>query len=265
MTVADRPASAGTPARAVEGLRAGYRSIQALDDVSFALPRGSLAALIGPNGAGKSTLFQALLGLVRPWAGTVYVDGQPAHTRPYAFGYLPQTNLVDLDFPVTVRDVVAMGRYARVGPGRRLGQADWQVVDRSLAQVGMADLSARGIGELSGGQRQRVMLARALAQEATVLLLDEPTSGVDTLSQQAILTLLTKLAAEGKTILVATHDLTLVSERFDRVICINSHVIAVGPPETVLTEDTLNATYKSRMTLVRVEGKLYAIDTGARE
>src|SRR3954464_15390628 len=108
MTTADRRASAGTPALAVEGLRAGYRSIQALDDVSFALPRGSLAALIGPNGAGKSTLFQALLGLVRPWAGTVRVDGQPASAYPFAFGYVPQTNQVDLDFPVTVRDVVAM-------------------------------------------------------------------------------------------------------------------------------------------------------------
>ena len=221
--------------------------------------------MIGPNGAGKSTLFQALLGLVRPWAGTVRVDGQPVGACPSAFGYVPQQNLVDLDFPVTVRDVVAMGRYARVGPGRRLGQADWQVVDRSLIQVDMADLAARGIGELSGGQRQRVMLARALAQEAMVLLLDEPTSGVDTLSQQAVLALLARLAAEGTTILVATHDLTLVSERFDRVICLNRHVIAVGPPDTVLTEATLNATYKSRMALVRVEGKLYAIDTGARE
>src|SRR3954469_17539805 len=185
MAQADRVASPATPMLAVEGLCAGYRSTQALDDVSFALPRGSLAALIGPNGAGKSTLFQALLGLVRPWAGTVRVDGKPARVFPFAFGYVPQTNQVDLDFPVTVRDVVAMGRYARVGPGRRLGKVDWQVVDRSLAQVGMADLAARGIGELSGGQRQRVMLARALAQEATVLLLDEPTSGVVTLSQQA--------------------------------------------------------------------------------
>jgi len=265
MAQADRVASPGTPMLAVEGLRAGYRSIQALDDVSFALPRGSLAALIGPNGAGKSTLFQALLGLVSPWAGTVRVDGQPAGSYPFAFGYVPQTNQVDLDFPVTVRDVVAMGRYARVGPGRRLGKVDWQVVDRSLAQVGMADLAARGIGELSGGQRQRVMLARALAQEATVLLLDEPTSGVDTLSQQAVLALLARLAAEGTTILVATHDLTLVSERFDQVICLNRRVVAVGPPETVLTGDTLNATYKSRMALVRVEGKLYAIDTGVHE
>ena len=181
----------------VQHLTKRYGRVTAVDDVSFRVERGEILGFLGPNGAGKSTLFQALLGLVRPWAGTVYVDGQPAHTRPYAFGYVPQTNLVDLDFPVTVRDVAAMGRYARVGPGRRLGQADWQVVDRSLAQVGMADLSARGIGELSGGQRQRVMLARALAQEATVLLLDEPTNYLDITSVRWIARFLTSLRCKG--------------------------------------------------------------------
>jgi ABC-type Mn2+/Zn2+ transport system ATPase subunit len=257
-------ASAVEPATglAVHGLYAGYRSVVALEDVTFALPRGSLAALVGPNGAGKSTLIQALLGLVTPWSGSIQVLGEDKSRRPFAFGYVPQSSDLDLDFPVTVRDVVAMGRYPRLGPGRRMRAADWAVVDHSLVQVGMAALAERRIGELSGGQRQRVLLARALAQEAPVLLLDEPVSGVDTLSQQAVLTILKRLAREGSTILVATHDLALVAEYFDHVVCLNRRLIAAGPTETVLTEATLNATFNSRMVLVRVEGKLYAVDTG---
>ena len=253
------------PVLAVDGLRVGYRSVLALDAVTFQLPRGSLTAPIAPNGAGKSTLFQALLGLVTPWAGSIRLNGKSVAEGRFAFGYLPQTDRLDLDFPVTAREVVVMGRYARIGPGRRPGATDWAVVERSLAQVGMADLAGRGIGELSGGQRQRVLLARALAQEAPMLLLDEPFSGVDTLSQQAVFALLTRLAADGTTILVATHDLGLVSERFDRVVCLNRRVIAQGPPDAVLTEATLSATYDRRLILVRVEGKLYAIDTGSRQ
>ncbi len=253
------------PALSVQGLRAGYRSVLALDGVTFQVPRGSLTALIGPNGAGKSTLFQALLGLISPLAGTIEIDGVRHGAARHAFGYLPQTSQVDLDFPVTVRDVVVMGRYARLGPGRRPGAADWATVDRCLAQVGMADLADRRIGELSGGQRQRAFLARALAQEASILLLDEPVSGVDTLSQQAVLALLARLAGDGTTILVATHDLASVSERFDRVVCLNRRVIAQGPPDEVLTEGVLNETFNRRMVLVRVEGKLYAIDTGAHD
>src|SRR5579885_104584 len=238
------------PALAVAGLRAGYRSVLALDGVSFDVPRGALAALVGPNGAGKSTLFQALLGLIRPLAGTIEVNGRSGADARLAFGYLPQSSQVDLDFPVTVRDVVVMGRYARLGLGRRPGAADWAAVDRCLAQVGMADLAGRRIGELSGGQRQRVFLARALAQEASLLLLDEPVSGVDTLSQQAVLALLGRLAAAGTTILVATHDLASVSERFNHVICLNRRVIAQGPPDETLTESVLNETFDRRMVLV---------------
>lgn len=250
------------PAVVIDGLYAGYESVAALEDVSFALPAGKLTALIGPNGAGKSTLFQALLGLLKPWAGTIEVADRPPGDRRRAFGYLPQTGQLDLDFPATAHDVVVMGRYARLGPGRRPGSADWAIVDRCLHDVGMADLAGRGIGELSGGQRQRVLLARALAQEAPVLLLDEPVSGVDTLSQEAVFTLLTRLAAEGTTILVATHDLASVSEHFDWVVCLNRRVVAAGPAATVLDEATLNATYDSRLALVRIEGKLYAVDTG---
>jgi ABC-type Mn2+/Zn2+ transport system ATPase subunit len=170
--------------------------------------------------------------------------------------------VVDWDFPVTVQDVVAMGRYARCGPGRRLGAADRAAVERALGQVGMIDLRDRAIGALSGGQRQRVFLARALAQEAPILLLDEPVSGVDTLSQQAILAILQRRAAGGTTILVATHDLAAAAEHFDYVLCLNRRLVAAGPPDVALTEATLNATFDSRMVLVRVEGKLYAVDTG---
>ncbi|HZU05804.1 MAG TPA: metal ABC transporter ATP-binding protein [Chloroflexota bacterium] len=256
-----RPGEAA-PLLQVEGVRAGYGSLLVLEDVSFTLERGSLTALVGPNGAGKSTLFQVLLGLLAPWAGTVRVQGRPVRECRFAFGYLPQHSQLDLDFPVTVRDVVMMGRYARLGPGRWPGPADRAVVERCLAEVGLAELAERPFGELSGGQRQRILLARALAQEAPLLLLDEPLSEVDTVSQQAVFAVLARLAAQGAAILVATHDLALVSARFDRVICLNRRVIADGPPAAVLTEETLTATYQSRMVLVRVEGKTYAVDTG---
>ncbi len=255
-----RAPSAKPFALRVRDLRAGYRGVLALDGVSFDLPAGSLTALIGPNGAGKSTLFQALLGLLPLQTGRIEVaDGKGA----LRFGYLPQSSALDLEFPVTVRDVVAMGRYARLGPGRWPTRRDWAVVEECLRQVGMADYGDRPIGELSGGQRQRVLLARALAQQAPILLLDEPVSGVDTLSQQAVMALLASLAAQGTTILMATHDLAAVSERFTHVVCLNRRVIAQGPPEAVLTESVLNQTYHSRMVLVRVEGKLYAVDTGS--
>jgi ABC-type Mn2+/Zn2+ transport system ATPase subunit len=247
----------------VRDLRAGYRGVLALDGVSFDLPAGSLTALIGPNGAGKSTLFQALLGLLPLRGGQIEVGAGYLRGGARPFGYLPQSSALDLDFPVTVRDVVAMGRYARLGPVRRPTAHDWAVVDACLRQVGLAEFGERHISELSGGQRQRVLLARALAQEAPILLLDEPVSGVDTLSQQAVMAVLAELAARGTTILMATHDLALVSQRFDHVVCLNRRVIAQGPPEAVLTESVLNQTYHTRMVLVRVEGKLYALDTGS--
>ena len=246
----------------LHGVRAGYQSTLALNDVSFSLPRGALAALIGPNGAGKSTLFQTLLGLVKPWGGSIQVANRPSGEYRFAFGYLPQTGQLDLDFPVIVRDVVMMGRYARLGVGRQPGAVDRAVVERCLHEVGMTELAGRGIAELSGGQRQRVLLARALAQEAPILLLDEPVSGVDALSQQTIFELLSRLAAQGTTILVATHDLGSVAERFDWVVCLNRVVVAAGPAAEVLTQDVLNATFHSRLALVRIEGRLYAVDTG---
>lgn len=256
------PAPVAAPALRVRGLRAGYRAVVALEDVSFQVPRGSLTALIGPNGAGKSTVFQVLLGLLRPWAGTIEVDGRPLGARRHRFGYLPQTGRYDLEFPVTVRDVVVMGRYARLGPGRWPGARDWQVVERCLAEVGMADLADRSFSELSGGQRQRVLLARALAQEAPVLLLDEPVSNVDALSQETVLALLQRLARKGTTVLVATHDLHAVSLRFDWVVCLNRRVIAEGPAADVLTRETLDATFGSHLGLVEIGGKLYGVDTG---
>lgn len=256
------PAPLAAPALWVHGLRAGYRSVVALEDVTFQVPRGSLAALIGPNGAGKSTVFHVLLGLLRPWAGTIEVEGRPLAARRRAFGYLPQTGRYDLEFPVTVRDVVVMGRYARLGPGRWPGARDWQVVERCLAEVGMTDLADRSFSELSGGQRQRVLLARALAQEAPVLLLDEPVSNVDVLSQETVLALLERLTREGTTVLVATHDLHAVSLRFDWVVCLNRRVIAEGPAARVLTRESLDATFGSQLGLVEIGGKLYGLDTG---
>jgi manganese transport system ATP-binding protein len=253
------------PALVLDGVTAGYGRTVALEEVRIRVPRGKLTALVGPNGAGKSTLFRVLLGLLRPTAGRVLVDGRDLRAARLAFGYMPQSSQVDLGFPASVRDVVAMGRYARAGVGRRLDAGDWRVVDRSLGQVGLANLADEPIGALSGGQRQRALLARALAQEGSVLLLDEPISSVDVGSQQAILEVLARVAAEGTTVLVATHDLNVVLQAFDEVVCLNRRVVAAGPPATTLSEETLSTTFGHRLVLVQIEGKLYAVDTGAGE
>ncbi|MBI3953099.1 MAG: metal ABC transporter ATP-binding protein [Chloroflexi bacterium] len=248
---------AGVKALAVEGLAAGYDSHPALEDVTFAVEPGTIVGVVGPNGAGKSTLFRAILGLVRPWRGSVQVYGHRGHTACRLIGYMPQMEEVDWHFPVTAEDVVMMGRYTRLGPVRRPGPADRQAVQSALEQVGGWDLRQRQIGELSGGQQRRVLIARALAQEPQVLLLDEPVAGLDATAQHQLLGLLDRLRRDGRTVVLSTHDLSCVASSCDLALCLNRTVIAYGPPREVLRDDVLNATFQSHLLVFDAQGRIY--------
>jgi manganese/iron transport system ATP-binding protein len=224
------------PVLEVENLTVSYNGNNALESVSFRVEGGDRVAIVGPNGAGKSTLFQALVGLVPLRAGSVTADGA-------RFGYVTQRSAVNLSFPVTVHDAVMMGRIGKIGWLRWQRPIDREIVQRSLAQVGMLDYAGRQIGELSGGQQQRVFIARALAQEATILLMDEPFSGVDGPSQEAILEILDEVQKQGVTILVSTHDISMAVERFDHLALINRKLSAYGLPRQVITPQTLAEAY----------------------
>ena len=224
------------PILKVHSLSVSYNSTRVLDNVSFSVEAGERVAIVGPNGSGKSTLFKALTGLIRTVAGSVETNGAK-------IGYVPQRSEVDWRFPVTVHDVVMMGRIAEIGWLRWQRPSDREVVRRCLAQVGMTEFAGRQIGELSGGQQQRVFIARALAQTASILLMDEPFSGVDVPSQEAILDILDRLREQGVTVLVSTHDLNLAFERFDRLALLNHALIAFGPPRQVVTPASLAAAY----------------------
>lgn len=220
----------------VENLTVGYNGKQALVDVTFGVQPGERVAVVGPNGAGKTTLFKVLVGLLHPQSGRILTDGAE-------IGYVTQRSSVDWSFPVSVHDVVMMGRVGKMGWFRWQRPSDRDVVRRSLAQVGMSDYADRQIGELSGGQQQRVFIARALAQEATILLMDEPFAGVDVPSQEAIVEMLDRLRQRSVTVLVSTHDLNLAAEHFDRLALLNRRLIAFGPPREAITREFLAAAY----------------------
>lgn len=246
------------PALEVREVWAGYNGLTALEGVSFVIEPGCLAGLVGPNGSGKSTLLKVILGLHKPWRGQVLVHGQPCQPSHGHLAYMPQSEAVDWNFPVTVFDVVLMGRYGRLGLLRRPQRHDRRIAMEALERVRLADRAGRRIGELSGGEQRRALLARALAQEANIFLLDEPVTGLDATSQHDLLQLFDELRGEGRTLLVATHDLSCVAAGFDHAIALNRRVVAFGRPETVLTEKVLNATFERHLLLVSVEGKVYA-------
>ena len=246
------------PALSVEGLSAWYNHKPVLRGVTFSVERGAMVGVVGPNGAGKSTLFNVILGLHRGWSGRVrLLDGESTRNRRLV-GYMPQIELVDWGFPVRVLDVVMMGRYGKLGLLRRPSGQDREIVWWCLEQVGLVKEAKRQIGELSGGQRRKALIARALAQEPEVLLLDEPVAGLDATAQHDLITLLEEMRSRGKTILVATHDLSCVATSFQQALCLNESVIAYGPPRSILTEEVLNATFKSHLLLLNVEGRIYA-------
>ncbi len=234
----------------IHDMTVAYHRRPVLWDIDFELPEGKLVGIVGPNGAGKTTLIKAALGLVPLASGKVEIYGKSYQEQRHLVGYVPQRESVDWDFPVTVRDVVLMGTYGRLGWFRRPGRAERDIADRCLQQVGMASFAKRQIRQLSGGQQQRVFLARALAQEAQLYFLDEPFGGVDAATEVAIVELLHTLRSTGKTVLVVHHDIQTVREYFDYVILLNMRLVACGPVETTFTNENLQKTYGGRLTIL---------------
>ncbi len=241
-----QPASQTALAIEITDLTVAYRDRPVLWDVDVEVPAGVLMAVVGPNGAGKTTLLKAILGLVRPAAGTVRIFGQSLKAVRRLVGYVPQHRDVDWDFPTNVLDVVMMGRYGHLGWFRRPGARERALALAALEQVGMRELAHRQISQLSGGQQQRVFLARALVQDAQIYLMDEPFAGVDALTERAILNVMRSLRAAGKTVVVVHHDLQTVREYFDWVLLLNVRRVACGPVAEVFTEENLRQTYGGR-------------------
>lgn len=238
------------PALELHDVSVSYHKKPVLYGVDVALPAGSLAGLIGPNGAGKSTLIKAAMGLLPVHSGWVKFFGEPLEGVRKRVGYVPQREEVDWDFPVSVMDVVLMGRYGHLGWLRRPGKADRRVAEESLEKVGMLPFRDRQISNLSGGQQQRVFLARALAQDSDLYLMDEPFAGVDAATEKAIITLLKEWREKGKTILVVHHDLTTARDYYDRLVLLNMRVVASGPTSEVFTMELLQKTYGGRLTIL---------------
>ncbi len=229
---------------ALDHVHASYDGRPALEDVSFAVPEGTFCALIGPNGAGKSTCLRLVLGLVRPDAGRVEVFGGRPGREVRPVGYVPQKVVIPRGLPISVLDVTLMGRTGILGPGRRPGARDRELASHALDQVGLADYAGRRFQDLSGGQQQRVLIARALCGEPRLLLLDEPTAGLDSAAHARFYALVCDLQhAQGLTLLCATHDLDVVGEHADALILLDRTVRAQGPPADVLTSGALGRAY----------------------
>ena len=239
------------PAIEVENLTVSYGASPALLDVSLTIQPGQLVGVIGPNGSGKSTLIKAILGFVRPDFGVVRVFGQPAERAKGRVAYVPQRGAVDWDFPITVWDVAMMGRYQHLRWWQDPGTEDRRITAESLEMVRMDNLRHRQIGQLSGGQQQRVFLARAMAQGADVLLLDEPFAGVDASTERAILDVLERSRNAGRTLVVVHHDLATAGEYFDSLILLKQRLFAHGPPEAVLHPELLSEVYEGRLQSLR--------------
>jgi len=242
--------AAEAPPLEVHDLTVSYRKKPVLYGIDLSVPRGSLAGIIGPNGAGKSTFVKAVAGILPLDSGWVKIFGGTYRENCLRVGYVPQRESVDWDFPVNVRDVVLMGRYGRLRLGQRPGKADREAACECLEQVGMLPYADRQIGNLSGGQRQRVFLARALAQESDLYLMDEPFAGVDAATEEAIVEILRGLKARGKTILVVHHDLSTVREYFDRAILLNMRLVAAGATGEVFTPELVQKTFGGRLTIL---------------
>ena len=238
---------------AISGLTVSYGEKPVLFSVDFVTPAGSMVAIVGPNGAGKSTLIKAALGIVPRISGEITAFGRPYAEVRHRIAYVPQRASVDWDFPATALDVVIMGLYRDIGFLRFAGRRHRQKATECLERVGMAAFAHRQIGQLSGGQQQRVFLARALAQEADLYVMDEPFAGVDAATERAIVAVLKELNAEGRTIICVHHDLSTVCDYFDHVLLLNVRKIASGPVATTFSAENLQATYGGRLAATQVE------------
>lgn len=239
----------------MENVTVSYGTRPAILGITLSIPNGSVVGIIGPNGAGKTTLIKAVMGLVPMDRGKVTMLGKPLNEVRKLITYVPQKSQIDWDYPVVVKEVVVMGRYCHLGLIHRPKKSDWEIVDRSLERLGMSEFVDRQIGELSGGQQQRVFLARALAQEAQILLLDEPFVGVDAATEKTIFNLMIEMKNEGKTVLVVNHDLSNVTKYYDHLLLLNQRVVAYGPVAEVFTPDLLNKTYGGRLTIFESTGR----------
>jgi ABC-type Mn2+/Zn2+ transport system ATPase subunit len=230
----------------VRQLSVRYNGRAALEDLTFHLHQGERIAVVGPNGAGKSTLFKVVSGVLTPTSGEVNIFG----SRPgqhVCIAYVPQRSQVDWNFPVNVADVVMMGRSAKLGPLNWPHKKDWEHVNRALEMVDLSNLASRQISQLSGGQQQRMFIARAMAQEAELMLMDEPLTGLDTPAQEGLLDLLDRLKTQNVTVMVATHDLEQAARHFDRILLLNHRMVAFGSPENVLKTENLLSAYGGRL------------------
>jgi manganese/zinc/iron transport system ATP- binding protein len=227
----------------VEELTVNYDKTPVLWDINFKIPKGSLVGIVGPNGAGKSTLLKTLLGMVEPLSGKVQFFGQNFSKVRKRVAYIPQRNSVDWDFPLSAEEVVLMGRYGHLGPLRWARAQDREIAKQALEKVGMLAFADRQIGQLSGGQQQRVFIARALAQEADLYLMDEPFAGVDQATEKALILLFEELAAQGKTLLIVHHDLGSANRYFKWLLMLNTCLVASGPLKEIFTQENLLRTY----------------------
>lgn len=243
------------PARIdIDHLTVLYEGEPALEDLTLQIPEGSRVAVVGPNGAGKSTLFKALVGELPIYSGFVSIHCQPLGSHQDCVAYVPQREEIDWHFPVTVEDVVMMGRYGKLGWLRRVREEDRQVVARSLKQVEISDLAKHAISELSGGQQQRVFLARALAQEPHILLLDEPFNGIDAPTKNAIYKLMDDLQSRSVTVMVSIHDLNEAMQRFDHALLINKKMVAFGKPRQVFSDRNVRTAFADKYIVVGETG-----------
>lgn len=231
----------------VEHLTVSYGPVPALLDISLEIPEGNLVGVIGPNGSGKSTLIKSILGFVKPDFGSVKLFGQEASRIKGRVAYVPQRGAVDWDFPITVREIALMGRYGHRRWWQDLKSEDYRAADEALEKVRMSEFANRQIGQLSGGQQQRVFMARALAQQADIMLLDEPFAGVDAATERAILDVLEETKALGRTLVVVHHDLATAAQYFDLLVLLKQRLFGFGPPSQVLDPQLLCDVYEGNM------------------
>lgn len=252
------PGAPATPAVSLDHVVAGYSRRPVLDDVSLVVERGALVAIVGPNGGGKSTLLKLIAGLLEPWSGEIRIFGGRPREAAHRISYVTQAELVDWAFPVSVWDITMMGRTTRIGPLRRARAEDRAAVEAALDRVGMRTEAGTAIGALSGGQRRRAFLARALAAEPDLYLLDEPVTGVDVPTQEALIEVLATEAANGRTVISTTHDLAAAQVHFPEVVALNRRIVAAGPPGDVLRPDVLAEAYGGH--LISIAGGAMVLD-----